>query len=276
MMMHQVGNARGSNDRVVFMLGAIIVMLLIWNILLTTNVIKPEKMNASGGLQAFDGSEQPDQTQSEKKALRGEANREFNKKFGSAFGGEERSGNPTSEDNAIAQAIESVPTPSRNVAFSGATNDGTGNQGVESIGMSMNQKEAMRAFYKGAGIQMSAPIKDGRERYGGASSIGEKERMSLDDPENPLRGEANFLYTEKMQAFEGGEKYKVTTGRTCAASTLNHLTDMVIDTCQAHCAHDSQCAAFSYNFTNGDCRTFNSCQRLVQSDAKVQTFSRER
>ena len=253
----------------IYFLSFLVIALLIWNVLIMTGKIKTnynkENMKAgpqAGGAMAFDDVTHKPQSEEEKRDLMGFEDAEYLKKYGSAFGG--------------------------------------------------SPKEAMKAYWKGQGIQMSAPVateQPMKENYGGASTMGlrkyrEKIGANIDfsrldkgslPPLKPIgvepykenmvidkeKGGDKFIYTEKqgarekIQAFTNGEKYKVKTAMTCAGPTINHLTDMVIDTCQAHCAHDNQCAAFAYNFRNGDCRTYADCSRVVHDDEEVQVFSRQ-
>ena len=300
-------------DRTIQILTLFVLILFIWNVLLVSGVIKTkynsaEKMTAvdgppASGIMPFDDtpSHKP-QSETTKVKLIDEQDSEYMHKYGGAFG----EGNKVREAmhayhrgqgvhmSAPVMKTSSSPGPATAsataAASAAAASDSSKKEhygGASSMGnrRKKRRKEDMGAIPKAASSSLP-PLKP----------IGIKPYSTFSDPQSGLenlvdptgvqdhlfansrrtegRGYENFIYTEKMQAFENGESYKVVTGKSCSGSPINHLTDMVIDTCQAHCAHDRQFAAFAYNFSNGDCRTYSSCKRLTPDDDKVQTFSR--
>ncbi len=254
--------APGSNrSGLLYFLSFLVVGLVIWNILLMTGTIKTpynkskeENMTAmdgprASGVMPFDEKQIQRQSDPEKRKLMEEANQDYLAKYGSALGGAEKM-----KGSGVHM---SAPVESRAPEkYAGASSMGAyGQRRREKAGANLPSKMQSASLPALKGI--------GAKPYG---SAGEKMEG---------HGRNKFIYTEKIQAFNNGEKYKVKTAMTCAGPTINHLTDMVIDTCQAHCAHDPQCAAFAYNFRNGDCRTYTDCSRVVQDDEKVQVFSRQ-
>ena len=252
---------------VIYFLSFLVVALLIWNILIMTGTIKTnynkENMSAidgpqASGMMAFDKKESNHiQTQAQKHKLMEQADQEYLEKYGDAFGEEEKM--KGDGIHMSAPVATNAPTHTPKEHYGGASSMGIKKRRRENIGANLpaHMKSPSLPALKSIGVKP----------YG---STGEKMEGAYD------KGRNKFIYTEKMQAFNNGEKYKVRTAMTCAAPTINHLTDMIIDTCQAHCAHDNQCAAFAYNFRNGDCRTYSDCSRVVQDDDEVQVFSRQR
>lgn len=86
-----------------------------------------------------------------------------------------------------------------------------------------------------------------------------------------IPGQNKFVYTEKIQA--GNRTYHPMEGKTCDdKQRIMSMKGMVLDTCQAYCQHDTNCVAFTYNYKNGDCKTFNGCMYLVDGSPDEKLF----
>ena len=268
---------------IIYSLGFLVFVLLVWNILVMAGVVstpynsskasaeaeaEPESMVGDGpapsGLQAF-GPAPPTarQNEKEKREIIASVNKDSVQDYGSAYGGPP--GARESMKAFYAGKSEKYSGVTQKRGWNGGTRprERPNGEHMTAIGSKSRSKNS-------GGVSASLPALKG---------VGTRPYASLmrqEKVEGLRKNNEKFIYTEKMQAFSGGEKYRVVTGRACSASPINNLTGMVIDTCQAHCAHDNQCAAFTYNFRNGDCRTYNSCKMLHPEDEEIQTFSREK
>lgn len=57
----------------------------------------------------------------------------------------------------------------------------------------------------------------------------------------------------------GKHVYRVVENQICNAAPLMKKMDTIIDLCDAECSNNNNCIGYSYEFSNGTCTTFGSC-----------------
>ena len=83
-------------------------------------------------------------------------------------------------------------------------------------------------------------------------------------PTKSITSKAFSNYPSQKSAA-GPFLYNVITSKTCSVEPQNHMIGMIVDTCDSLCSHDNQCMAYNYDFSNGDCKIYTSCDGLKDS-----------
>lgn len=86
--------------------------------------------------------------------------------------------------------------------------------------------------------------------------------------------------TQRFNAFpavqSGKREYRVVENNVCAAEPLMTKMDVVIDTCDAACSDDNGCIAYTYEFSNGTCKTYGSCDQTRPVQAMINLYAKSK
>lgn len=122
------------------------------------------------------------------------------------------------------------------------------------------------------------------KEYGGPFGSG-RERMVPTG--SKIKSSANYGFrppppnvSVSTQAFDqypavptsNGIVYREIKGQTCTAEHMSSSMSMILDTCDALCSHDNQCIGFSYDFSNGNCLTYPSCEGTKPASKNSKLF----
>ena len=73
-------------------------------------------------------------------------------------------------------------------------------------------------------------------------------------------------------AHRRGVVYRSVATKACSAEPMDTMVSMILDNCDAECTHDNGCLAYHYDFTTGTCKTFGTCDSLVDSGKNTKLF----
>lgn len=88
---------------------------------------------------------------------------------------------------------------------------------------------------------------------------------------------ATSVSTQSFDQFpvvptSNGIDYREIRGQTCTTEPMSSSMSMILDTCDALCSHDNQCIGFSYDFSNGNCLTYPSCEATKAASNNSKLF----
>lgn len=121
--------------------------------------------------------------------------------------------------------------------------------------------------------EYGGPFGSGRERM---VPIGQKIKSSAGYGFRPPPPPVS-VFTNKYDQYpevptSNGVVYREILGSTCTAEHMSSSMSMILDTCDALCSHDNQCLAYSYDFSNGNCLTYATCDDLRTASANSKVF----
>lgn len=133
--------------------------------------------------------------------------------------------------------------------------------------------KAIRFADKAYVKEYGGPFGSGRERMVPTGSKIKSSPGYGHRPPPPATSVSSQVFDEYPAVpTSSGIVYREVRGQTCAVNPMSSSMSMILDSCNALCSHDNQCLGYSYDFSNGNCLTYPTCDATKTASNNSKLF----